>query len=203
MDRGPAITGKSIPRIDGPLKVRGQAKYAAEYEVPDLLHAAIVSASIAKGRVISIDSADAKSFPGVVAVLTHQNRPWFWPFSFLYKDPAGPPGQPFRPLYNDRVHFSGQPVALVVGDTYEAARDAAALVRVSYHHEQHSTDLAAEVSRAYKSPRRRLGLAPIPQPTGDADRAFSKAPVKVRGNLHDRCGKSSSDGTVRNNGRMG
>lgn len=179
MDQGPAITGKGIPRIDGPLKVKGQAKYAAEYEVPDLLHAVIVSASIAKGRVTSIDTTAAKSFSGVVAVLTHQNRPWFWPFSFLYKDPAGPPGRPFRPLYNDRVHFSGQPVALVVAENYEAARDAAASVRVSYDREQHATDLASEVSNAYRPPRHRLGVARTPQPTGDADRAFSEAPVKV------------------------
>jgi xanthine dehydrogenase YagR molybdenum-binding subunit len=179
MDQGPAITGKSIPRIDGPLKVKGQAKYAAEYEVPDLLHAVIVSASIAKGRVTEIDTTAAKSFSGVVAVLTHKNRPWFWPFSFLYKDPAGPPGKPFRPLYNDRVHFSGQPVALVVAENYEAARDAAASVRVSYDREQHVTDLASEVSSAYRPPRHRLGVAPTPRPTGDADRAFSEAPVKV------------------------
>lgn len=179
MDQGPAITGKSIPRIDGPVKVRGQAKYAAEYDVADLLHAAIVSASIAKGRVISIDAAAAKNFPGVVAVLTHKNRPWFWPFSFLYKDLAGPPGKPFRPLYDDRVLFSGQPVALIVADNYEAARDAAALVSVSYEREQHATDLAVEVSKAYKPPRHRLGLAPTPHPTGDADRAFSASPVRV------------------------
>lgn len=179
MDHEPAITGKGIPRIDGPLKVKGQAKYAAEYEVPDLLHAVIVPASMAKGRVTSIDTTAAKSFSGVVAVLTHQNRPWFWPFSFLYKDPVGPPGKPFRPLYNDRVHFSGQPVALVVAENYEAARDAAASVRVSYDREQHATDLASEVSNAYRPPRHRLGVARTPQPTGDADRAFSEAPVKV------------------------
>lgn len=179
MDHGSATTGKSIPRVDGPLKVRGQARYAAEYEVPNLLHAAIVPASIARGRVASIDAAAAKNFPGVVAILTHKNRPWFWPFSLAYKDLAGPPGKPFRPLYDDRVHFSGQPVAVVVAESFEAARDAAALVRISYDCELHATDLAAEASRAYKPPRHRLGLAPTPGPTGDADRAFSEAPVKV------------------------
>jgi xanthine dehydrogenase YagR molybdenum-binding subunit len=174
-----SITGQGIARVDGPLKVRGEAKYAAEYGVSHLLHAAIVPASIAKGRVISIDTTPVQNLPGVVAVLTHQNRPWFWPLSFFYKDPAGPPGKPFRPLYDDRIRFSGQPVALVVAESFEAARDAAVLIRVTYSAEQHATDLAAEVSRAYRPPRRRLGIAPTPRPTGDADRAFSKAPVKV------------------------
>ena len=179
MEDGPAITGKAIPRTDGPLKVSGKAKYAAEYDVPNLLHAAVVSASIAKGRVLSIDDAAAKAFPGVIDVLTHKNRPWFWPSSIFYKDVVGPPGKPFRPLYDDKVHFSGQPVALIVAESYEAARDAAALVRVSYDRTLHATKLSAETGRTYKPRRNRLGVAPAPHPTGDAQSALSVAPVGI------------------------
>ncbi|MEK1889319.1 MAG: xanthine dehydrogenase family protein molybdopterin-binding subunit [Phyllobacterium sp.] len=177
MDHDSAFTGKDISRIDGPPKVEGRAKYAGEHHVPDLLHAAIVPASIARGRVTLIDTAAAMQFPGIVAIITHKNRPWLWPFGFLYKDLAGPPGKPFRPLYDDRVHFSGQPVALVVASTYEAARDGAALVRVSYAPEDHLTDLAR--STAFKPRRNRLGVAPAPHPTGDAPRALAQAPIKI------------------------
>ncbi|NTS33186.1 xanthine dehydrogenase family protein molybdopterin-binding subunit [Phyllobacterium sp. BT25] len=177
MDQEQTVTGKSILRVDGPQKVRGEAKYAAEYNIPDLLHAYVVTASIAKGRILSIDLAAARRFPGVVEVLSHKNRPWFWPVSFLYKDAAGPPGKPFVPLDDDRVYFSGQPVALVIAENYEAARDAAALVKVTYKAEQHTTDLAA--STAFKPRKRRIGVAPVPHPTGDADLAFAVAPLKI------------------------
>ena len=177
MDQEQTVTGKSILRVDGPQKVRGEAKYAAEYNIPDLLHAYVVTASIAKGRILSIDLAAARRFPGVVEVLSHKNRPWFWPVSFLYKDAAGPPGKPFVPLYDDRVYFSGQPVALVIAENYEAARDAAALVNVTYKAEQHTTDLAA--SAAFKPRKRRIGVAPVPHPTGDPDLAFAVAPLKI------------------------
>ena len=177
MDQEQTITGKSVFRIDGPPKVRGEAKYAAEYNVPDLLHAYVVTASIAKGRILSIDLAAAGRFPGVIEILTHKNRPWFWPVSFLYKDAAGPPGKPFMPLYDDHVHFSGQPVALVIAESYEAARDAAALISVTYKAEQHVTDLAA--STAFIPRKHRIGVAHVPPPTGDADRVFAAAPVKI------------------------
>ncbi|AXC15624.1 Periplasmic aromatic aldehyde oxidoreductase, molybdenum binding subunit YagR [Acidisarcina polymorpha] len=175
----PVSTGKPLARVDGPLKVTGGAKYAAEYDVPDLLHGVIVPSSIAKGKITGFDTEEAIAFPGVLKIFTHQNRPWGPHFSLFFKDPMGPPGRPFRPLHNERIHFSGQPVALVVADTFEAARDAAALVRVSYREEAHATDLEKEAVSAYEPPRHRIGVPPTPKPTGDAGTAMAAAPVKV------------------------
>src|SRR3954468_24689711 len=135
MTRHNALTGTGVLRVDGALKVLGQARYAAEYDAPDLLHGAVVASSIAKGRIVGFSLEAARAYPGVVHILTHLNRPGGAHFSVFFKDPMGPPGKPFRPLFDNRVLFSGQPVALVVAESFEAARDAAALVKVFYAEE--------------------------------------------------------------------
>jgi xanthine dehydrogenase YagR molybdenum-binding subunit len=92
---------------------------------------------------------------------------------------VAPPGHPFRPLHSDRILFDGQPVALVVADSFEAARDAASLIRVDYDVEAHCTELEKKRSEAYVPPKKRSGIPPPPDPRGDAEEAFSKAPVKI------------------------
>ena len=69
---------------------------------------------------------------GVLAVLTHENRPPMADNDKAYKDDVAPDGSPFRPLYDDKIMFNGQPIALVVAETSEIARFAASLVRVEY-----------------------------------------------------------------------
>ena len=108
--------GTATSRVDGRAKVTGAAKYAAEFEVPGLAHASVVTSTIAKGRIARIDASDALSVEGVVAVLTHENRPPMPSADSAYKDDVAPEGSPFRPLYDDRIWFSGQPVALVVAE---------------------------------------------------------------------------------------
>lgn len=173
------ITGKSVLRVDGPLKVTASAKYAGEYEAPGLLHGVAVHATIASGSVTGFDLEDAARFPGVISILTHQNRPRMSPFGAMFKDPMGPPGRPFRPLHDGRILFSGQPVALVVADSFEAARDAAALVQVFYAERPYTTDLEQEAKHAYEPPKKRVGIPRNAKPSGDADHAFAEAPIKV------------------------
>ena len=125
--------GTPTSRVDGRAKVTGAAKYAGEFSAPDLVHAAIVASTIAKGRIISIDISQAMEIDGVIAVLTHTNRPAMADNDKAYKDDVAPDvGSPFRPLYDDRIMFSGQPVALVIAEDWETARYAASLVRVKY-----------------------------------------------------------------------
>ena len=71
----PGQIGRPINRVDGPAKVRGQAKYAPEYNVPNLAHGAVITSAIAKGRIVSVDGTDALQLPGVLGLLTHLNRP--------------------------------------------------------------------------------------------------------------------------------
>ena len=165
--------GRPTSRVDGPDKVTGRAKYAAEHNVPDLAHGVVVAASIARGRIKRIDAGGALAVPGVLDVFTHAHRPKLASSDEKYGDEVAPPGTPFRPLYDDEVRFNGQPIALVVAEEFEIARHAASLVRVDYVEEAHVTDFDA----ARAKPARR---EPKPKVTrGNAARAFEKAAVRI------------------------
>lgn len=171
--------GRPVSRVDGRLKVTGQAKYAAEYAAEDLLYGYIVSSTIAAGRITAIHTDSARAIPGVVEIFTHENRGNAAWLDRNWRDEVAPPGHPFRPLHSDRVLFDGQPVALVVAETFEAARDAASLVRMDYAVDQHCTELEKKRSEAYVPPEKRSGVPPPPDPRGEAEEAFSRAPVKI------------------------
>jgi xanthine dehydrogenase YagR molybdenum-binding subunit len=170
--------GSPRSRVDGRLKVTGAARYAAEYTAPDLAQGYVVNSAIAKGRITGIDTKDALAVPGVIQVFTHQNRPRTAWRAKAYQDEVAPPGTPFRPLYDDKIIYSGQPIALVVAEDFEIARYAASLVRVTYEEEPHETDVEKVRNTAYKPPKTRSGMAP-PAPRGDAEAAFGAAPYKV------------------------
>ena len=169
-----AILGQPTSRIEGRAKVTGAAKYAAEYNVPNLAHGFVISSAIAKGRITRIDTAHAMAVPGVIAVFTHAHRPKLADSDDEYKDEIAPDGSPFRPLYDDQVRFSGQPVALVVAEELEVARYAASLVRIEYDQQAHETDLDWQ---------RKHGRLPKETNThrrGNAAKAFEQAPVQVK-----------------------
>ncbi len=172
--------GQARSRVEGRLKVTGQARYAAEYDAPDLLHGCLVPSRIARGRIASIDAAAALAIAGVVRVFTHADRGDVARFDFRWRDMVAPPGSPFRPLQSHEIQFADQPVALVVAETWEAARDAAALVEVTYEQAAHRTDLHQEVDNAYRPPRKRFGVPRPPKPRGDVDKAFAAEPFKLR-----------------------
>lgn len=173
------FVGQPLSRIDGPAKVTGLAKYAGEFAAPDLAHGYVVSSSIAKGRILAIDAAAAEAVPGVIKVITHENRPRTAFLDYNYRDAVAPPGSPFRALYDDAIKFSGQPVALVVAEDFETARYAASLVHVTYEAEAPATELADLRDLAYVPPKKRDGIKPPPEPWGDADAAYEAAPVKL------------------------
>ncbi len=121
--------GQPLTRRDGVLKVTGAAKYAADQHPPGMLYAVLASASIARGRVAHLDVAAAKAHRGVVEVITPANRP------ALAQDPDEK-SNPFMfrldLLQNDRVRYAGQPIAVVVAETLEAATEGAALLAPRY-----------------------------------------------------------------------
>jgi hypothetical protein len=133
--------GTATSRIDGFAKVTGAAKYAAELNVPGLAHASLVCSTIAKGRISASTPARPARLEGVLTVLTHENRPAMADNDEAYKDEVAPDGSPYRPLYDGKIMFNGQPIALVVAETSEIARFAASLVRVEYEKEPHVTDV--------------------------------------------------------------
>ena len=159
--------GKETTRVDGIAKVTGKAKYTAEFQVPHVAYGFIVQSTVTKGRITAINTREAEQAAGVVRVFTHLNA------GRLGKAAAaGGPPQWSWPLQSDRVFFNGQPIALVVAETYEQARHAARLVKVSYQAESHTTDLEAVLGRAEPSPQNTPAR-------GDPAGALQAAAVKV------------------------
>jgi len=164
--------GTSTSRVDGRAKVTGAAQYAGEFNVPGLAYGSVVASTIPKGRIARINTSQALAVEGVIDVLTHQNRPKMAGSDKAYKDDVAPEeGSPFRPLYDDKVKFDGQPIALVVADEWEIARFAATLVRVEYEVAAHVTDLHARIDKAFVVDK-------PDKPRGDAAKAYAGAAVR-------------------------
>ncbi len=180
------LIGTDVNRIDGPAKVSGTAKYAAEFFAPDMLYAVAVSGAIAHGEIASIDTDKAMSVPGAVEVFTHKNRPHLPWFDRSYLDEDAPlNGSPFRPLYDASILFSGQPVALAVAETFEAARYMARLVEVEYKALTHQTDMTMAIPDAQKIKKtNRTGIEPPPKARGNSAEAYAAATVKIDKTFH-------------------
>jgi xanthine dehydrogenase YagR molybdenum-binding subunit len=169
--------GTATSRVDGRAKVTGAAKYAAEFNSPRLAYGSVVSSTVARGRIASIDVSEALRVDGVIDVLTHQHRPPMADNDRAYKDDVAPDGAPFRPLYNNRILFNRQPIALVLAEEWEIARFAASLVRVEYEKEPHATDLHRQRETAF-------ALTELAKPRGDAAKAFAAADIRHQGEYH-------------------
>jgi xanthine dehydrogenase YagR molybdenum-binding subunit len=179
LPQGTRQVGRPTSRVDGRLKVTGHAKYAAEHNSPGLLHGYVVSSAITKGRISKIDIAPALSLRGVVHVFTHENRPNLAWFDRKWKDGDSPKGSPFRPLYDDKIIHAMQPIALVVAETFEAARAGARLLQIEYESEPHETDLRARRNDTYIPGKEKSGFEPPPKPRGDAGKVLDEADFKV------------------------
>ena len=166
--------GQPISRIDGRLKVTGSARYTADIPLETSVHAAIVYSTIANGRIVSIETAVAENAPGVLAVLTHKNMPRMNQQSWSHLRPQG---QTYLPLQDDRIHYAGQPVALVVAATLDQATYAGTLIKVAYEtHPPVVFDLRTAMEDAVEPPQR---MWPLSSSVGDADRAIAGAAVKI------------------------
>ena len=196
------IIGDARDRVDGRAKVTGGARYAAEYNLPDLAHAVVVPSTIASGRIKSIDASAALKAPGVLTVITYLNAPK------LNQPPAqgggqqqqqgqrpqqgqqqgqqqqqqGPPpnsgnfAEPkLIPFSSPDIHYLGQQIAVVVANTLEEATHAASLLRITYDETPPRTEL--QKYRGEASDKGSQQAPPVN--TGDADAAFASAPVKI------------------------
>ncbi|MCC8395188.1 xanthine dehydrogenase family protein molybdopterin-binding subunit [Paraburkholderia sp. MMS20-SJTR3] len=175
----PRTTGVPHSRVDGRLKVTGAARYAADFAADGLVYGFVVSATIANGRIVSIDTSAADALRGVLLVLTHRRRPELPTDPAVFKDQIAPGGTPFRPLWDERVWYSGQPVALVVAESLELARHAASLVRVQYEAAPHQTDFDAMLMSAALPSTEKGGFDPPPPERGDPRRALAVAAARV------------------------
>ncbi|MBV9995810.1 MAG: xanthine dehydrogenase family protein molybdopterin-binding subunit [Caulobacteraceae bacterium] len=171
---GPAARiGEPALRIDGPAKVSGAARYPADEPFAHAAYAVLVTSAIARGRILSIDLAQARGLEGVLDILTHENvggeaKP---------PPPPGGHGEATTTLESDRIWHDGQIIAVVVAESLEAAEEAARRVRVAYASEAPSA--------GFDSPGAQIQLVKEAEPShedvrvGDPEGAFQTAPVKV------------------------
>jgi xanthine dehydrogenase YagR molybdenum-binding subunit len=159
----------STDRVDGRQKVTGTATYAAEHKIDNLAFAVIAGSNIAKGTIKAIDTKTAEKAPGVLSVTSYQNMPALPGYSTATSDTT-----PFglKLFGSNKIYFDGQPVAVVVADTYERAVYAASLVKCQYEKETPQTDLEENVSKA-TPPKNRKGY------TRGQVAAYKTAPVSL------------------------
>ena len=172
--------GKPTSRVDGPAKVAGTAKYAAEFSVPNLLYGYVVSSPIAKGKITKIDSAPVLALPGVHQVFSHENVPHYAILDKSYKDQIAPGGSPFRPLHDAEIKYSLQPVAMVVADTFELARYAASILSIEYEEAAHQTELTTQLDQTYQPGKGKIGFQP-PKSRGNFGRGWEEGVAHVEG----------------------
>ncbi|WDF45530.1 xanthine dehydrogenase family protein molybdopterin-binding subunit [Chryseobacterium sp. KACC 21268] len=180
MENTPSI-GKPVSRLEGHLKVTGSAKYAGEYEADDLLYGYVVNSTITKGKIKSIDTSEVKKMEGIIEVFTHVNRPSTAWFDFQYADMDAPPGTVFKPMKDNEIKYNGQPIALVVAETFEMARYAATKINVVYEEETFETDLKSNLDQS-RDPKKGLASMlkpPPPKPTGDFEKEYENSFVKI------------------------
>jgi len=134
-----AVIGASLSRVDGPLKTTGSARYASDYNFPGMVYAVPIGATVASGKIRSIDTSAAEKMPGVLTVLHYGN------FDHVYRNASGGRNSEQRPPFEDEtVYYWGQYVALAVAETFAQAQAAAAAVKISYAPDKFnvSTDLS-------------------------------------------------------------
>jgi xanthine dehydrogenase YagR molybdenum-binding subunit len=166
------ITGQPIDRRDGRQKVMGAAPYAAEFQIPNLVHAVLVQSTIGAGSIEGFDLQIAQGMPGVLAIITPDTIG-----KIAGKSSA--PQTVSAPLLQDReIVFNGQHVAIVVADTLERAQAGAAAVKVKYRESEPATSMSALLDQAYVPKNFRNGERKPDSSRGDPAGAFASAPVQ-------------------------
>jgi xanthine dehydrogenase YagR molybdenum-binding subunit len=173
------VLGQPLTRVDGKLKVTGNARYSAEFERPKLAYGVLIQSVIANGRVEQIDISAAKSAAGVVGILTRENAPRFKP----YPDDLttkGAPGESRVPLQDDEIHFVGQHLGVLVAESWEEAMHAVSLVRVKYEAKPPVVSINDERARQNSlKPDTFLGREKLQVKRGDVDTALATAAHKI------------------------
>jgi len=167
-----------MDRVDGRAKVTGRARYAMENPIANVAHGVLVTSAIARGRIASIETRAAERVPGVLAVMTHENA------KKLSRPPdAGDRSRPatrvLQLLQDPAVRYANQPIAVVVAETFEAAREAAGLVLVRYDRQAHDVRLGERLDQAYVPKRAARPDQPPESARGDVDAALVDAEVKI------------------------
>jgi xanthine dehydrogenase YagR molybdenum-binding subunit len=176
------MIGKPMSRIDGPLKVTGQARFAAEVHIDGLVYAALVHSTIARGRIATIDTAAAEAADGVVLVMTYLNAPRMKAPRLMGTKPKAGANSSLPVMQDAKIHWNGQSVAVVLAASQEQADYAASLVSVTYGAEKASTVFDEAKAKA-RDPGPILG-EPARIAIGDAEAALQASAFSVDRTYH-------------------
>ena len=171
MSDPPAATGchagQSLPRYEARGKVSGATVYAADEQAANALHGHVLTSTIARGRIESIDTAAAEAMPGVVRIYTHRNAP--------ARIAPAQTSDSRMPLVDTAIHYAGEMIALIVAESLEIAREAARRIAVRYRAEPFAVTFDQPGAEAVHPP---LAVHKERQ-AGDFDRAYADAPAKI------------------------
>lgn len=171
------LIGAPVSRIDGPLKVSGRARFAAEFPLEGVVYAAVHYASIARGRIETMDTVAAEAAPGVMLVMTYKNAPRLHPMPPFMSQPKAAGGDDVPVMQDDQIHWNGQPVALVLAATQEQADHAQSLIQVNYERSNGVASLAD--AKANGSEQGVFQGEPLHLDSHDAEKKLAAAPHKV------------------------
>lgn len=176
------LIGSSVSRVDGPQKVTGAARFAAEFHESEMVFAALAYSTIARGRIDSIDTSRAEAAPGVVLVMTHRNAPRMKPTPAFLTSPkaCGPSDLPI--MQDDSIHWNGETVAVVLARTQEQADHAKSLIHVGYAPQPAMVRFSDAKAHA-RFPESILG-EPSQIEKGDPESALAAAPLQVDLTFH-------------------
>lgn len=166
----PALAGPGVDRVDGRLKVMGSARYPSDFSLPEMVHAALVRATIAAGTIARLDTARAAAAPGVLAVITHENAARLHKARRKLLYPPPPP-----PLQDAKISYNGQYVAMIVAETRQQAAAAARLVEVTYDRDEPVLSLEDPAAK----PRSNPWFTDMKR--GNVKAAVAAAEVKIEG----------------------
>ncbi|HEY2755536.1 MAG TPA: xanthine dehydrogenase family protein molybdopterin-binding subunit [Pseudolabrys sp.] len=170
-----ANMGRPEPRIDGRLKVTGEARYGSDFAVSNPAYAFLITSTISKGRINQIDQREARAVPGVLEIFTHENVKGLNEVKF--STGGGGETTSWQDL-GPEIGHDGQIIGMVVADTYEAAQEAASLVKVSYSEEKPSATFGSSGVSMQNAADASERAKKLPQ-AGDADTALKSADVAV------------------------
>jgi xanthine dehydrogenase YagR molybdenum-binding subunit len=167
------LIGAQVSRLDGPLKVRGEARFAAEYVMKDMVYASLRYSTVARGHITSLDTGAAEAANGVVLVMTYRNAPRMQPPPLFLTAPKAAGGSSLPVMQDDSIHWNGEPIAVVLAETQEQADHAASLIEVAY---ESSTPRTFEEARKHPRTPDSLVGQPVEVLVGDAEAALADAP---------------------------
>ena len=170
-----SLIGRPFDRVDGPRKVTGRAKYAADFEPSGVTHAVMLQSTVANGRITRIETRTARAMPGVLLVMTHESAPELPNRGVLPIE--APEVRALSLLQSDEVRYNGQPVGVVVADELEQAVAAAARVELWYRPEPAQLDFARAADSA-SEPEEELPQAPD-QSWGNVEKGLALAEVRI------------------------